>query len=174
MVIKLHHKEPKIQKANRNERIRRMAQGRKKEKARQPSSEWQRGRLKGKRKGRKYKEEVKRRHKFLREERKAQAAQRWSSTPSCSSYGITMKHASWVSISSPYQIISLPGWHVNSMEVCKVHSIPISDGGMIGWCGNGMGSCQIRIVSVVEGQQSHGIGMALSHIITIAYTMGNV
>lgn len=32
-----------------------------------------------------------------------------------------------------------------------------------------MGSCQKRIISIVEGQQSCGIAMGLTHIISILY-----
>ena len=42
------------------------------------------------------------------------------------------------------------------------------------WYGNGMGSCQVYIISIVESQETCGIGMGLSHIIPMLFTMGNV
>ena len=37
-----------------------------------------------------------------------------------------------------------------------------------------MGSCQVYIISIVESQETCGIGMGLSHIIPMLFTMGNV
>ena len=37
-----------------------------------------------------------------------------------------------------------------------------------------MESCQVHITSIVESQETYGIGMGLSHVIAILCTMGNV